>query len=316
MLVISCFFIPTLSTTCYKSERKAILSIYSAAGIPVDAGSPQLTSDCCQWQDITCNQAGHVTGMGIYSQQSSGHISPSVGDLTYLNSLSIRKVTNLTGNIPFSITKLTSLTFLRLDWNSLSGPVPSFLSQLTKLDYLNLAFNHFSGSIPSSLGALQLSFIRIDRNKLTGPIPESIASIPNAEYLYLSHNNLSGTIPKAFSNAKFSVVDLSRNSLSGDASLFFGKNKPLTRLDLSRNMFEFDLSKVKLPKDIVELDLNHNKIYGGIPTSFTKFLWQNFNVSYNRLCGEIPTGGRFDDFDATTFFHNRCLCGPPLLPCK
>ena len=44
---------------------------------------------------------------------------------------------------------------------------------------------------------------------------------------------------------------------------------------------------------------------------------QLFNVSYNRLCGAVPTGGNMASFDAYSYQHNRCLCGPPLAdPCK
>lgn len=42
----------------------------------------------------------------------------------------------------------------------------------------------------------------------------------------------------------------------------------------------------------------------------------SFDVSYNNLCGPIPTGTQFSTFNVTSFYKNECLCGLPLLTCK
>ncbi|KAK2986570.1 hypothetical protein RJ640_028558 [Escallonia rubra] len=60
-----------------------------------------------------------------------------------------------------------------------------------------------------------------------------------------------------------STIDLSRNKLVDDISFMFGKNKSTQSADYSRNMFEFDFSKVKeFPASLVSLDLNHNEHFG------------------------------------------------------
>ncbi|MGI4370284.1 hypothetical protein ACR2V4_27215, partial [Klebsiella pneumoniae] len=92
--------------------------------------------------------------------------------------------------------------------------------------------------------------------------------------------------------------------------------KTIQIVDFSRNMFQFDLSKVVFPQSLTSLDLNHNKIYGSLPVGLTTLDLQYLNVSYNRLCGRIPTGGKLQSFDQTSYFHNRCLCGAPLPDCK
>ncbi|CAN1185078.1 Polygalacturonase inhibitor [Linum perenne] len=92
-------------------------------------------------------------------------------------------------------------------------------------------------------------------------------------------------------------IDLSRNRLEGDASILFGGKKSVERVDLSRNLFEFDLGKVAaFPPNMTSLDLNHNKIYGKIPAGLANLDLQFFNVSYNRLCGEIRHLGRHISF--------------------
>lgn len=134
--------------------------------------------------------------------------------------------------------------------------------------------------------------------------------------LYLSHNQLSGSIPNSLGNLDFNRIDFSWNKLEGDASILFGANKTTGYIDLSRNMFQFDLSKVKIPKTLGILDLNHNGITGNISVQWTEAPLQFFNVSYNKLCGRIPNGGKLQTFDSSSYFHNKCLYGAPLKSCK
>ena len=154
--------------------------------------------------------------------------------------------------------------------------------------------NVTAGNIPSAYG------------KFVGTVPD----------LFLSHNKLTGKIPTSFANMNFDRIDLSRNMLEGDASMIFGMNKTTQIVDLSRNMLEFDLSKVVFSTSLISLDLNHNRMTGSIPEQLTQLdNLQLFNVSYNRLCGQIPIGGKLQSFDTTSYFHNRCLCGAPLPSC-
>ncbi|KAM3394300.1 hypothetical protein P3S68_003302 [Capsicum galapagoense] len=58
------------------------------------------------------------------------------------------------------------------------------------------------------------------------------------------------------------------------------------------------------------LDLSYNNISGIIPKSLEKL--QNlkyFNVSVNKLYGEIPSGGPFQNLSSQFFIHNEALCG-------
>lgn len=110
-------------------------------------------------------------------------------------------------------------------------------------------------------------------------------------------------------------MSLSGNNFSGDASMFFGHNKTTARLDLSRNNFHFDLSKVKFAKSLVSLDLSHNRVFGELPLELTKLQLTHFNLSFNRLCGSIPQGGLLQNFEVYEFSNNLCLCGAPLKRC-
>ncbi|TYJ18628.1 hypothetical protein E1A91_A09G136300v1 [Gossypium mustelinum] len=320
-LFISIFISPSVSDHCNAQDKKVLLNIKKALGNPYLLASWDPNTDCCDWYCLECHPNTHrVVSLTLFSDDRlTGQIPPEVGDLPYLETLLFRHLPNLNGTIQPAIAKLKNLKTLRLSWTNLSGPVPNFLSQLKNLTYLDLSFNNLSGSIPSSLSTLpNLEALHLDRNKLTGTIPESFGMFPSKNlYLFiLSHNKLSGTIPASLANMDFNTIDLSRNLLEGDPSVLFGPKKTTFEIDLSRNMFQFDLSKVQFPKSLARLDLNHNKITGSIPAGLTDLELQFMNVSYNRLCGQIPVGGRLQSFDYSTYFHNRCLCGAPLDTCK
>ncbi|CAN1278231.1 Polygalacturonase inhibitor [Linum perenne] len=306
---------------CNPDDKSALFKIKQSFGNPYLLASWTHDSDCCtSWYQVECDRTtNRIISLTIFAGELSGQLPPSIGDLPFLKDLTFRKLTNVTGPIQPAIAKLNRLNFLRLDHLNLTGSVPGWLGQMKSLTFIDLSFNSLTGSIPSELARLpNLEALHLDRNKLTGRIPDSFGKFPKSPSLYLSHNQLSGTIPASMANYNTdSGIDLSRNRLEGDASILFGGDKSTWSVDLSRNLFEFDLGKVAaFPPNMTRLDLNHNKIYGKIPAGLANLDLQFFNVSYNRLCGEIPAGGKLQRFDSTAFFHNRCLCGNPLQSCK
>ncbi|KAK0589392.1 hypothetical protein LWI29_013623 [Acer saccharum] len=319
LIIFTILISPSLCARCNPNDKKVLLNIKKALNNPYILSSWNPDHDCCDWYCVDCDSTtNRINSLTIFAGDLPGQIPAEVGDLPYLETLEFHKLTNLTGPIQPSIAKLKHLKFLRISWTNISGSVPDFISQLSNLTFLDLAFNSLSGSIPSSLSKLQnLDALHLDRNKLTGPIPDSFGKFEGkVPELYLSHNQLSGKIPDSLGNMDFNAIDLSRNKLEGDASFLFGSNKTTFKVDLSRNMLEFNLSKVVFPKSLASLDLNHNKLFGSIPEEMTSLSLQLFNVSYNRLCGKIPVGGSLQRFDYSTYFHNRCLCGAPLESCK
>nr|GEU32370.1 hypothetical protein [Tanacetum cinerariifolium] len=247
LLIFLTLPILSLSQVCNKEDEKVLFKIKESLGNPYHLASWQKSLDCCQWYNVECDlNTSRIIALTIFQGNISGQIPNAVGDLRFLQTLVFRKLTNLTGTIPFAISKLTRLTQLRLSWTNLTGPVPSFLSQLKKLNYLDLSFNDLTGSIPPELSSLtNLDAIHLDRNNLTGVIPDSFGyftgSTPD---LYLSHNQLTGTIPRSLGNS-----------------------------------FEFNTSELIFPASLTSLDLNHNKIFGSLPQSLTGLNLQYFNIT-------------------------------------
>ncbi|RZC62046.1 hypothetical protein C5167_023818 [Papaver somniferum] len=296
---------------CNPSDYEALMNIKKYLNNPSHLATWVPDTDCCNWNGVACDsETNRINELSLSQGEISGQIPSSVGDLTYLESLTFQKLRNITGSIPPSITKLKHLIILDLTYLSLSGPIPDFLNQLRNLKFLDLSSNQFSGSIPPNLSELKyVKSIDLSNNKLTGLVPETFGRFPGPiiPQLFLSHNQLSGTIPKSLGAMDYGRIDLSRNNFDGDASVLFNpSHNVIDYMDLSWNQFEFDLSKVKFPKSLIALDLSHNKIFGAIPEEIKGLELSRLNVSYNSLCG-IPFGGKMQSFDKTVYFHNKCL---------
>ncbi|KAG1327211.1 Polygalacturonase inhibitor [Cocos nucifera] len=322
ILLLSSNPLPVSSILCNQDDKKALLSIKAAFGNSFHFSSWTDESSCCEWSNVVCDgESSRVMELNIFDGDLHGSIPDVIGDLSYIHNIVFYKLPNVVGPIPSALAKLKNLVYLTIRETNISGPVPDFLSELTTLNQLDLSFNRLSGSIPASLGDLRrLTSLDLSGNQLSGTIPPSLfqkLTTPEPPSLRLSHNELTGEIPPAFGKVGFSEIDLSQNRLTGDGSLLFGRSKPTITIDLSRNMFEFDLTHVEFPEAINTVNLNENKIHGSIPAQKTKLeSLQSFNVSHNDLFGEIPSGGAMGRFDESCYLDNKGLCGKPLAPCK
>ncbi|KAJ0403687.1 hypothetical protein P43SY_003799 [Pythium insidiosum] len=84
------------------------------------------------WYGIRCDDDGHIISIRLPRNNLIGYIP--VEDLSS---------NFLTGAVPASISRLTSLRVLRLDNNWFIGKLPSSLSQLSDLEYLHVQNNQF-----------------------------------------------------------------------------------------------------------------------------------------------------------------------------
>ena len=127
-----------------------------------------------------------------------GSIPASLGNLQRLEVLGLSH-NKLSGEIPLSIRRLTSLRVLDLGGNvdvdvfqrptlpasGLEGIIPAaLLAELRNLEELDLSFNRFTGGIPRELGELvELDALHLHRNFLTGCIPGNLQRFTDLGFL-------------------------------------------------------------------------------------------------------------------------------------
>ncbi|KAL5123507.1 Protein NSP-INTERACTING KINASE 1 [Glycine soja] len=137
--------------------------------------------DPCNWAMVTCSSDHFVIALGIPSQSISGTLSPSIGNLTNLQTVLLQD-------------------------NNITGPIPFEIGRLQKLQTLDLSDNFFTGQLPDTLSYMKgLHYLRLNNNSLTGPIPSSLANMTQLAFLDISYNNLSEPVPRI--NAKtFNII--------------------------------------------------------------------------------------------------------------
>ncbi|XP_050228998.1 protein NSP-INTERACTING KINASE 1-like [Mercurialis annua] len=137
--------------------------------------------DPCSWTMVTCSPESLVVGLGTPSQNLSGTLSSSIGNLT-------------------------NLQIVLLQNNNITGQIPADIGRLKKLQTLDVSNNFFTGDVPSSLGHLKnLQYMRLNNNSLSGEFPMSLANMTGLVFLDLSYNNLSGPVPR-FPAKTFNIV--------------------------------------------------------------------------------------------------------------
>ncbi|KAK7400238.1 hypothetical protein VNO78_11439 [Psophocarpus tetragonolobus] len=326
LVVLVLSFSAALSELCNPQDKQTLLQIKKELGNPSNLSSWIPHTDCCNnnWEGVTCGS--ETESYRVYELDFSDvylpkphPIPPSIGNLPYLKTLYINMMPNIVDTIPSTIAKLTNLRHLSIKYTSISGQIPLFLSQMKTLESINFSNNKLSGKLPAWLPSLpNIYSISLDSNRFSGAIPYSFGSFREGfALLSLSDNRLTGKIPATLGKLDLKLVDLSKNMLEGDASLLFGSAKHSDTIRLANNMFAFDLGKVGLSKNLMILDVSHNRLYGMLPKGLTSLKdLLSLDVSYNNLCGEIPQGGKMKGFYDSAYAHNKCLCGSPLPSCK
>ncbi|CAN6230996.1 unnamed protein product [Urochloa humidicola] len=166
--------------------------------------------DPCTWSMVACSADKFVISLQMANNGLSGMLSPSIGNLSHLQTMSLQN-------------------------NTISGVIPPEIGKLTNLNALDLSSNEFVGDIPSSLGQLtRLNYLRLDRNNLSGQIPVDVAKLPGLTFLDLSFNNLSGPVPKIFAHD----YSLAGNQFLCNSSTIHGCSSltPMTNGTMSRQV--------------------------------------------------------------------------------
>nr|KJB28127.1 hypothetical protein B456_005G028700 [Gossypium raimondii] len=177
---------------------------------------------------------------------------------------------SLKGPLCSSLSRLSFLSKLILDWNPISYLPPNFLEISSRLVSLSLRNCNLSGHFPTEILLLpKIQSIDISFNpQLMGQLPEFPAN--NAlQSLSLYDTNFSGKLPESIGNLKF-----------------------LTNLELSYcNFFGPIPSSIANLSHLVNLDLSSNKLSGSIHSSL--FTLPSLRILY---LGENQLVGKIDEF--------------------
>ncbi|XP_034696589.1 probable leucine-rich repeat receptor-like protein kinase At1g68400 [Vitis riparia] len=146
------------------------------------------------------------------------------------------------------------------------------------------------GSFQPLASLTQLRVLSLKRNRLSGPIP-NLSNLTALKLLFLSYNEFSGEFPASVASLfRLYRLDLSHNNLSGQIPETVNHLAHILTLRLEENRFSGSITGLNLPN------------------------LQDFNVSGNRLAGEIPK--TLSAFPVSAFDRNAVLCGSPMSTCK
>ncbi|KAF8033062.1 hypothetical protein BT93_D1834 [Corymbia citriodora subsp. variegata] len=145
------------------------------------------------------------------------------------------------------------------------------------------------GSVQPLASLSQLRVLSLKRNRFSGPVPD-LSHLTTLKLLFLSHNGFSGEFPASVpSLSRLYRLDLSFNNFSGEVPAALNGLTHLLTLRLEGNAFSGPISGLDLPN------------------------LQDFNISRNKLAGEVPKS--LSGFPGSAFAENSALCGSPLKKC-
>jgi len=248
----------------------------------------------CYWEGVSCKVSSRrVTSLDLSSRGLVGHISASLGNLTFLRSLHLAENT-LSREIPPSLGHLRRLQTLHLTNNTLQGRIPSF-ANCSKLTVLAVSRNNLVGKFPADLPP-RLQELGVYFNNLTGIIPPSLANITTLAKILCYGNNIKGNIPVQFAGLS-SLQDLNAglNQLTGLFPQAILNLSTLVSFSLTSNGIGGEVPPnlcTALP-NLQILDLGLNFFQGHIPSSFANTSSLNeIELSGNNFTGLVPLIGK------------------------
>jgi len=310
--LLLCYGVGDVHSSIVHENREDLRSLLDfKQGITSDPyralGNWNTSTHFCHWNGVNCtlNRPWRVMVLNLTMQNLVGQISPSLGNLTFLNTLDLSQ-NLLQGIIPDSLTNCSNLNRLFLYHNNLTGVIPTSIGFLSKLLVMYFHRNNLVGVIPSAIGNIStLKTLDLGENQLNGPIPDKLWQLRNMLYFYLDVNSLSGEIPQTVSNIS-SLLDLSlsSNMLEGTLPSNIGDAFPnLQILFLGGNTFQGHIpASIGNASGLGKIDLSSNGFSGQIPSSFGRIgALYYLNLESNKL--EAARDG-----EGWEFFHALANC--------
>ncbi|CAN6806554.1 unnamed protein product [Brassica oleracea] len=264
----------------------------------------------CEWTGVTCDgKHNRVTGLDLGGFKLGGVISPSIGNLSSLQSLNFTS-NSFGGTIPQELGNLFRLQHLFMSYNFLVGGIPTSLFNCSRLLDISLYSNHLGQGLPSELGSLtKLVNLDLGKNNLKGKLPVSLGNLTSLRELSFLENNLEGEIPDVIARLTQMVVfALDTNHFSGVFPPAIYNLSSLQYLSMFGNGFTGNLRPDfgNLLPNIRGLYIGNNSLTGAIPSSLTNIsTLQVLGMELNSLTGSIPRSfGKLQALQVLSLNHN------------
>ncbi|PWA51894.1 leucine-rich repeat protein [Artemisia annua] len=253
-----------LNPTCNSNDSIVLKSFMNVMDSAIDGWTTN-SSNCCDWDGVTCNLDGRVVKLELSKKR-------------------------LVGTLVESLSSLDQLKTLNLSRNLFRGKVPVLIFHLKYLEVLDLSSNEFLGGFPDSVDLPRIEVLDVSDNNFVGPIaPGLCVNSSGVRVLQLGVNYFSGEIPPEFEKCGLlEHLSLDANLVSGIIPEYLFRLPKLVKLSLQDNLIVGQLQN-SIPSNLVYLDVSLNLISGDLPDFFHTFP----NLSYfaahsNNLGGRIP----------------------------
>ena len=294
--------------TCHSLDHQQFLLLHLKESLVFNpATSKKLiywnqSSDCCQWNGVTCSMGG-VIGLDLSEEFISGGLhNSSLFELEYLQRLNLA-YNDFNSSIPLKFGKLNNLRYLNLSNAGFHGQIPSEISHLTNLTILDLSTPFISQPIlklqnPNISMFVQnlakITELYLDGVKVSAEGKEwchALSSLQKLEVLSMSSCNISGPIDSSLATlVKLSVIRLSLNDISSSVPEFFANFSNLNVLEISSCSLSGHFPNCIFQLQTLEvLDISNNRdLHGVLPDFLPDAVLQTMNLSNTNFSGKLP----------------------------
>ncbi|KAL4570197.1 hypothetical protein LXL04_025848 [Taraxacum kok-saghyz] len=274
-----------LNSTCDSNDSMALKHFMNGMDTAID-GWTSRSSNCCDWDGITCDYSGKVIKLELSRKR-------------------------LVGTLADSLASLYQLRTLNLSRNLLKGTIATSIFHLAYLEILDLSSNEFSGSFPSSVNLPSIQLLDVSDNNLEGPIaPGLCINSTGIKELKLGVNYFAGEIPPEFENcSSLEHLCLDANLVSGIIPEYLFRLPKLFRLSLQDNNVIGQLQNTN-PSNLLYFDISLNLISGILPDFFHTFPNLTYFAAHsNNLFGTIPPSLSNSGSISSLILRNNSLIG-------
>jgi Leucine-rich repeat (LRR) protein len=296
--------IPLCAGNISIGEYSALQSLYVATNGPLWTWPEQTTvlnKSVNHWifpSTVASPCASNNTWYGLNCSVATVEKEGDDGVLCSITGLSLLNM-SLFGSIPDSLSELSSLQSIVLDYNSLYGSLPNTVGNLSQLQHFSVALNSISGSVPwqlmgsnGTVGTTSIKYLGLSENPLTGTLPAEVPWSGSLVVVIIANTMISGPIPKSAlaSATQLAYLILVDNILSQSIPTGIGQLTTLEYLYLSENMLTSTLPPAlfHLPQ-LLDLIVDTNYVTSSIPSEIgqASALVQLF-AFLNPISGSLP----------------------------